>query len=371
MKVQQYYLLLSIFFSLQFLTSCENNVFEASKGDAVSKSYAENFSINKIDNGYIINIYENNNTHQYLLNSSENLKQNGQRIINIPVERVVCFSSTHCAFISTLGKEESIKGVSGKKYIYNSKIKNNINKDKVYEIGHESRINYEKIISIEPDVVFAFSIDNRDKAALQKLEGFNIPVIFIKEFTEPDVLGRTEWLKLFACFYDKLDFATEYCDSVFYNYNQLKKRAEKAEIKPKVLTGMPYEGIWWVPGGNSYFAQLIEHAGGEYIFKTNDKTESIPINIENVFAESKNVDIWLNPNLYSSKNEMLRSENRIKHLHPFNNALIYNNNKRMNKNKGNDFWESGIVHPDKILKDLYNIFHKDSPDNLHYYRRVY
>ena len=38
---------------------------------------------------------------------------------------------------------------------------------------------------------------------------------------------------------------------------------------------------------------------------------------------------------------------------------MWNNNRRSTSGGGNDFYESGIMHPDVILADLISIFHPD------------
>ena len=47
---------------------------------------------------------------------------------------------------------------------------------------------------------------------------------------------------------------------------------------------------------------------------------------------------------------------------PFVNDMIFNNNLRSTPNGGNDYYESGIVHPDLILRDLVKIFHPELID---------
>ena len=39
---------------------------------------------------------------------------------------------------------------------------------------------------------------------------------------------------------------------------------------------------------------------------------------------------------------------------------MYNNNNRVNNFGGNDYWESGVVSPQLVLKDLVKIFYPDS-----------
>ena len=51
---------------------------------------------------------------------------------------------------------------------------------------------------------------------------------------------------------------------------------------------------------------------------------------------------------------------------------VWNCNRRMNPSGGNDYWESGVVHPDLVLQDLVTIFHPELlPDSeLTYYRQL-
>ncbi len=45
---------------------------------------------------------------------------------------------------------------------------------------------------------------------------------------------------------------------------------------------------------------------------------------------------------------------------------------RLNEHMGNDYWESGLLNPDLVLKDLMAIFHPEKfPEHeFYYYRKV-
>lgn len=51
---------------------------------------------------------------------------------------------------------------------------------------------------------------------------------------------------------------------------------------------------------------------------------------------------------------------------------MFNNNKRLNENGGNDYWESGVTNPHLVLADLIRIFHPDLlPDHeLYFYQKL-
>lgn len=357
-----------------FCTACSSEVQNSTRGDIVKLDYAKNFTIHKIRNGYVLSVYNSGiKSNEYLLSNDTLKKHNGVNIVNIPVESVVCLSSSHVAFIDILNRNNSIKAISGTQYIYNSDIQKKIQNNNIIEAGYENRIDYEKILSMNPDVIFAYSVDNNYTAALNRFQELNIPVVYINEFIEPTVCGRTEWLKFFACFYDELELAKAYCDSVFSIYNKLTEKViNNVEEKPIVISSMPWKGVWWSPGGASYFAKLIKDAGGQYIFENDKRNESIPLSIEEVFSSAAHAEIWLNPNNYSNRNEMLGADQRISSFKPYNDARIYNNNRKVNQHGGNDFWESGVVQPDLILSDLIKIFHPNLNKNhkFVYYKRI-
>jgi len=52
---------------------------------------------------------------------------------------------------------------------------------------------------------------------------------------------------------------------------------------------------------------------------------------------------------------------------------LYNNNKRITLNGGNDYWENGSVYPHIILKDIASILHPDlfEDNELYFYRKIY
>jgi iron complex transport system substrate-binding protein len=367
-----------------YLLSCNSNENKNNKeknseiiNEPIENKYSSGFEIIKNDSGFVLNIKDRfsesgNSINTYYLQTSD-IKNSDNPAIQIPVRKAICLSTTHCAFISALDEIETIKGISGVNYVFNEKILDLISQDKIVDIGYDKQINYEKVISLAPDVIFAFGVDNSSMSAYQKFVDIGIPVVYVGDFLEAVPLGRTEWIKFFGCFYDKLDYAVEYFDSIEKCYNSLlNKKSIRGQEKPKVLVGLPWKGTWWVPGGNSFFANYIYDAGGSYIYDNNDKQESIPYTIEEVFSTAKDVNIWLHPNAAVSKEQIYQTEERLKNFPPCTKSLIYNNNKRTSNLGGNDFWESGIIHPDIILRDLYQIFYPDpeSKDSLYYYNEL-
>ncbi|MBL8993838.1 MAG: ABC transporter substrate-binding protein, partial [Spirochaetia bacterium] len=60
-----------------------------------------------------------------------------------------------------------------------------------------------------------------------------------------------------------------------------------------------------------------------------------------------------------SLKEIAGIDERFREFSAFRHARVYNAVLRVNANGGNDFYESGVVHPDLILGDLCKIFHPE------------
>lgn len=117
--------------------------------------------------------------------------------------------------------------------------------------------------------------------------------------------------------------------------------------------------------------RLIEDADGEYVYTQNTTTSSKPISLEEALVLASRADFWLNLGQINSLAELQMAAPRFAKVDAVKFARIYNNTKRTNPSRGSDFWESGAVRPDLILKDLVQILHHEAPtERLHYYKKL-
>ncbi len=373
------------FIVLVVLFSCSNKKhYDDNQSDNqvehVNLKYAKGFRIDLLDNYKLITVINpwsgaNNIEYQYLLiDKDEELPDFAKEftVIRTPIEKVVCLSTTHVAFIDVLNKTESIVGVSGTDYINNKKVRKNIENKQVFDVGFDSNLNYELIVGINPDLVITYGVGGEIAGYNQRLKDLGINAVMNAEYLEDHPLGKLEWIKFIAAFYNMEDEADIYFDAIEKEYNVLLDIVKGVNNKPKVLIGLPYKDSWYVPGGKSFLAKMVEDAGGEYIWKENDSRESQPFNTESIFVKATEAEIWIHTGNVHSKNDILKVDERFENFKPFNESLIFNNNLRMNQFGGNDYWETGLVLPNIVLKDMIKIFHPDLLKNhqLVYYKQI-
>ena len=292
--------------------------------------------------------------------------------IRIPVQRAVVLSTTHIPFFQILKETSCIIGVANSQWVNNQQIRQQLQSGKTIDIGNDRNLNYELLASLNPDVVFLYGIGSENLQVVNKLKDLGIPAVFIAEYLERHPLGKAEWLKFVSCFFGKEPEAQQILDTVFSEYHHYCEMTKNISNHPKILTGLPWKNTWWFPGENSYAAQLISDAGAELLISGKNSHEAIPLNLEAVSKKAEKADFWINCGAAGSKKEILSVDERMADFKIFKTGNIYNNNARTTSHGGNDYWESGILNPQIILKDLINIFHPELLENHHlfYYQKI-
>ncbi len=344
-----------------------------------TNQYAHGFQIEKNSGFTKLSVFNpwgnarNVSFDYYLIEKGKTIPQTllHEKIIETPVERVICLSTTHIAFLDALEETHTVVGISGSGYVSNSKVRSRMEQGEVPDVGYGQNLNYELIVNQKPELVMVYGVGSEVTNLTQKLEELEIPVIMVAEYLEENPLGKAEWIKFIATLFQKEEQAENYFQNVENEYFRLKTLAANQNRKPKVLVGSPYNDSWWVPGGKSYLANLIADAGGDYLGKTSTSRESYVISFENALVWGSEADVWINMSNIASKKEIAATDQRFQSFRVFREGKIYNNIKRLGSHGGNDFWESGTVNPHLVLRDLIAVFHPGLiEEELTYYQEL-
>lgn len=290
----------------------------------------------------------------------------GQYIVG-RAERVVCMSTSHIAMIELLGRSESIVGVSGKQYIMSEAIAGN---PKVKDVGYDSSLDYEALVVLRPDVVLLYGVSAENTALTAKLRELHLPYLYLGDYTEQSPLGKAEWLVAVAEIMGCRTQGEQMFSEIVERYNAVRDGVVRSANSPKVMFNTPYQEVWYMPSDDSYMVQLLEDAGGTYIYKGRNKTAgSVGISLEEAYMLVSEADLWLNVGQCSRLDELRQSAPHFARCAVVERGDVYNNNARRTLAGGSDFWESAIVHPDVVLEDMVNIV-RGEDDNLYYHHRL-
>ena len=291
------------------------------------------------------------------------------QVLQGDAQRVVCMSSSHIAMLNAIGAVESVAGVSGKDFVSNPYIV--ANRHSIADVGYDGNINFELLVAQRPDIVLLYGVTGA--CTMQsKLDELGISYIYIGEYVEEDPLGKTEWLIAIAEIVGCREQGIAYFSQVPQRYNHLQSMAAVATSpQPKVMLNTPYADSWFMPSTTSYLARLIADAGGDYIYKKNTSNHSVPIDIEEAALLTTKADIWLHVEGVSSLKDLRQQYPKFAKMPCVQRGEVYNCDKRKVTGGGNDYWESGVVQPDVILRDLIKVFHPELiSEELVYYRKI-
>lgn len=372
-----------LFFSISVVG--EEILSQGPSGDQVVPEFAKGFTVTYHDSYKEVKVLnpwrDSKETFTYILvrpGSKAPDVGRGVQLIEIPVERFVSLSSTHLPYLPILGLTDTLKGTITPDKISTQEVLDQIRDGKVIDVsgggsGMATGVNLETLIDLSPDLVMAYATGLPEYDSHPKLLEAGIPVVVNAEYMEEDPLGRAEWAKFIAVFFDKEKEANEYFEKIKKEYQSLEQSiSTQSRAKPTVFLNNNWQGTWYMAGGKSYVGELLKDAGADYLWSTDTTTGSIPLDFEVVYDTALDAEYWINPGTASTMKELLGEDARYADFAAVKTNNVYNNNARVNAGGGNDYWESGVAHPEIILKDLVKIFHPEIlPDhNLVYYQKL-
>jgi len=288
-------------------------------------------------------------------------------LIRTPLARTVSYGSVQCGFFAEFDALHTLVGVCEPHFINIPYVQENVKNGKIVNLGQAANPDLEKIMLIEPEALFTAPIENLGYGQTAKLR---IPFIECVDYMEPTPLGRAEWIRFLALFFEKREIADSLFNETVERYNELVRLTANVGNRPTVFAETIYSGIWYQPGGNSYVAQLFRDAGADYIWKDDTNTGSIGLNFESVLDKAEKADFWLIKfnNFHDITYRSLVRE--------YSNYALFDAYKKRNIyicNMGKvPYYEELPIHPDLVLKDMVRIFHQGLlPDyELRYYKKM-
>lgn len=289
----------------------------------------------------------------------------GYTVINAPLERSVVFSSAYTSAICELGHLGQIKGIAdGNYYLDADTVSRLIADGRISDVGSSMSPLIENVIEIEPDAILLSPYVDVSSTGLERL---GVPMVWMADYLETDPLGRAEWILLLGELYGEREKAKDIFERTKRNYLEIKEKTKHLPSKPVVITEKPMSGAWYVPGGQSYIAKMIADAGGDYPWKDNNDSGSVPLDEAAVIDRGADADIWLikDTRPYNVKN-LAEELPRVRVLSPFPESIYFCNTLEV------PYYNVIAFHPDRVLSDMAAIFHPDvfSGKRLEFYRHL-
>ena len=326
-------------------------------GNKVRLSYAKGFEIEEFGKYKTLTIFSPEDTSkiiaQFKLYPKTHQGKLKQDELKIPCEKIICLSSTQLAYFIELDATDRVFGLNSSRFLFNKKVKERIKSGEIKRVGKEGNFNIELVAAIDPDVILVSPFKTGGYDAIKNLD---IPLLPIAAYNEQDPLGRSEWIKLIALLTGQEKLADSVFNNIHSSYLELKTVATKIKDKPTVFSGKMKSGNWYVPGGKSFIAQLINDAGGIYVFD-NDQTGASPLDFEIVYNKAHNVDFW---RLQVSEKAGFNTEMLLAKDKRYGDFDALKNGKVLVCNiREKPYYEENPVKPHVILADFIHHFHPE------------
>ncbi len=280
------------------------------------------------------------------------------QVIRTPVTKVVCTSTTHVPLLDYLDETDALVGFPTTDYISSPAMRKRIESGNVTDLGIDKGMNLELLFSLQPELVMGYTM-TRDLGQLKKIQELKIPVVINAEYLEPHPLGRAEWIKFMAVFFEKEALADSVFRGIEQAYLQTRTTALQVSKRPTVVSGIVYGDAWFLPGGKNYAARLMEDAGLHYLWSDNPSLDFLELSFEAVYTKAATADLWIGVGAFTTLQELTQSESRYALFAPVKNKTVFTYNARQGATGGSEFLELGYLRPDLILKDLVKIGHPE------------
>jgi iron complex transport system substrate-binding protein len=170
-------------------------------------------------------------------------------VVSIPVERMVVFSTTWTAFFPMLHLEDTLVGLAGCEWVNTPEVVSLIRKRAIQEIGDGGRgmsrkIHLERLTLVKPEAVMVYATGIPEFEQHPKLLEAGFKPVVNAAHMEATPIGRTEWIKFMAAFFNREAEAERIFDDIALRYEALAEKERGVSCRPTVFCNAAWRGTW-------------------------------------------------------------------------------------------------------------------------------
>lgn len=258
------------------------------------RTYAECFRIYHYEDGYEVIDVENGET--YLLIPEDGEIPDGMEedmvVIRKPIENIYVAATASMALFSRLDAVTSVRfaGTDAEGWYIDAARKAMENGEILYA-GKYSEPDYEMLVDGKCGLAVESTMIFHSPKVKEMITDLGIPVFVDYSSYEKKAMGRTEWIKVYGALLDKEEMAAEF-------FAHQKDRIQGLDIrtgeeKTVAFFYISETGVAVVRSSSDYIADMIEEAGGTYIFDYLDVREgssSVNMSMEEFYATAADAD---------------------------------------------------------------------------------
>ncbi len=159
--------------------------------------------------------------------------------------------------------------------------------------GKYSAPDYEVVVSNSCRMAIESTMINHVPEVKEKLQDMGVTVLTEQSSQESNPLGRTEWVKLYGAMFDKEELASQV-------FEQQVAQVDSVSTKD---VGSPTVAFFYINSNGApvvrkpgdYITKMISMAGGDYVFKQLDTSESasssVTMEMESFYIQARDAQV--------------------------------------------------------------------------------
>lgn len=346
---------------------------DASLGDTLTHHANYLTMVRQLDGSMLVDVASPWQQGQYLgryllVNVDSALPENipaDRSIIRTPISRAAVFSSVHTSAMDELGALQALVAVADAQYFApTDTVSRLLHSGRLMDLGAVASPSLERLVASRAQAVLRSPLEGVAACVLPN----DVEAVECADYLENSPLGRAEWILFLGQLFGKSDAANAIFSAVEQEYDSIASLANSQGSRPSVLSDTEYSGVWYVPGGKSYMAQMYSDAGAEWPWEDNTSTGNLPLSLESVAAKASEADVWLVKSYgFTHDSKSLLAQNpRYKIFKALQKKNVY-----VCDTQRNNIYNLAF-HPERLLKEYVAIFHPAVlPDyQLKYFKRI-
>ena len=260
-------------------------------------SYAEEFSVDYYNDGYALITIDQEG--QFLVVPEGKKAPKGLEkditVIQQPLNNIYLVATSAMDLFRAIDGIDSIR-LSGTQENgwYIQEAKDAMESGKMIYAGKYNAPDYELILDEGCGLAIESTMIHHNPEVEEKLEQFGIPVMVERSSYESHPLGRTEWMKLYAVLLGKEDVAEKAFKEQTDKLDKVLTSDDKDTGKTVAFFYINSTGAVNVRKNGDYVSNMIELAGGRYVFQDLDSVEttsaSVSMSMEEFYAAAADAD---------------------------------------------------------------------------------
>lgn len=298
------YIFLPLIFCLAALTACgktsDSGAFdlENTPSEHMELLYADQFSVDRYENG--ISLVTVGDGEKYLLvPENETVETSGDiTVITTPADNIYLAASSAMDLFFGIDADDRIFAASTLERDWSLPyVKQAMSDEDILYAGKYSAPDYELLLSEGCGIAIESTMIYHKPEVKEQLERFGIPVFVERSSYESHPLGRLEWVKLYGLMTGK----EEEAEKLFSEQSELLQSVSQngSAGKTAAFFYISQKGSAVVRKPDDYVSKMIQLAGGEYIFTSDDlNTEenaqsTTDMQFEAFYAAAKDADVLI------------------------------------------------------------------------------